>query len=382
MNNPSEDEIADLRDLFHNINNDLGISSTVIDSNKFEVLVIPGGSSNTNYKIQIQDYPKKEFFVKHQSIAPVSRYYQDNLVREYDVTKFLSQYQLAPKPLFLDKSRKYLVSEFSRGVNPNVKDKNFSDVLTGIGNALTVFRKAPISLLKRLTTGTRLCPKRFFTEVISPTTYKLTKQILEEGSSSLFQFLEEINGYLHDRLQYQPQADCRIDWDEYKNNAIGLPWGLIHNDFSFRNFLYSRSIGIKFVDWEFADFGDIAYDLAYLQSENLLLEPQIKTILDVGNFNSYIYERTLRYIRIFLPILELANAYWTLNHITRVMKSASKKIPLRPPNTIGHSLEYVRWKLRRLTRLIKPSPTDQTQLYQEIQQALKMFEVQLIMTGK
>ena len=61
------------------------------------------------------------------------------------------------------------------------------------------------------------------------------------------------------------------------------------------------------------------------------------------------------------------------------MSTQNKKLPLRPPHTIAQNLQYIRWKINRLTRFAKPSSTNQNQLFQEIQQALKMFEVGLIL---
>ena len=61
------------------------------------------------------------------------------------------------------------------------------------------------------------------------------------------------------------------------------------------------------------------------------------------------------------------------------MKNQNKKISLRPPYTIGQNLEYVRWKLSKLSRLTNSGYSNQREIYQEIQQALKMFEVQLIL---
>lgn len=78
-------------------------------------------------------------------------------------------------------------------------------------------------------------------------------------------------------------------------------------------------------------------------------------------------------------MLELSNAFWTLNHITLLMKNQNKKISLRPPHTIGQNLEYVRWKLSKLSRLTNSGYSNQREIFQEIQQALKMFEVQLIL---
>jgi hypothetical protein len=374
---PAESEIENLREVFHLFNDEIQISSSVIDSNHFKVEMIPGGSSNINYRVSItKRYQRADFFVKFQSIPPVSRYYLDNLEREYDVTKFLSKYDLAPTPLFLDRSRRFLISKFIEGRNPNVNDIDFMSVLMNMGKSINIFRKAPISLLQRLNTGTRLCPRKFFHDVIIPTTHSLATKILLEGSPSLFQFLEEISGYLHERLHYEPKSDCIIDWEEYEKNPSMHPWGLIHNDLALRNIIFGLN-NFYYVDWEFSDFGDIAYDLAYIQSENLLLEPQIRSIIGVS-LKPYIQERTLRYIRIFLPMLELANAYWTLNHIANLINPQDKKLQLRSPYTITQNLQFIRWKIRRLNRLAKSSSFDEDQLFQEIQQGLKLFEAHLI----
>ena len=75
-----------------------------------------------------------------------------------------------------------------------------------------------------------------------------------------------------------------------------MPVGLLHNDLALRNILITNdpSRPICFIDWEYADFGDVAYDLAYLQSENQLLSDQIQIIFSIGQVSPYIRDPTLR----------------------------------------------------------------------------------------
>lgn len=364
----------------------LGLNSNDI-SNKLETQQLSGGS-NINYKLTIKN---KSFFFKYnqQDMKPI--YYKNNLEREYEVSNFLhDKFGIAPKPYFFDKKNKVIISEFIKGKAPQSTDVNFSTTLYLIGNAFNLWHDFPVPILKRLYTGTRICPKNYFQKIILPTTTSMAKNLLQEGSPALFQFLEDLSGILTDRLRYEPKSDCQVDWKLYEENPYNFPGGLIHNDFALRNIIITENSKrpICFIDWEYADFGDISFDLAYLQSENMLLSQQLDVITSFGNLSEYIKERSARYIKVFLPMLELANAYWAVNHIAKMIDNPSesdvkkKKIKLRPPYSIVENLSFIRTKINRLVRLSRLNGEidyeKENELFIEMQYALKIFESQLI----
>ena len=188
-----------------------------------------------------------------------------------------------------------------------------------------------------------------------------------------------------ERLKFEPIYDCIVDWKQYQTDPKSVPYGLLHNDLALRNIILTgnKNRPICFIDWEFADFGDLSYDLAYIQSENMLLPEQIQIITTLGNVDPYIQNRTSRYIRIFLPMLELQNCYWAMNHIGKMVgDDQNKKIRLRPPYSLTENLAFIRNKLRRLVRLShlqdEISPSKEIEIFNELQYALKIFESQLI----
>lgn len=362
----------------------IGLNSNQIETGlHFEVL--SGGSSNINYKVKVLN-SSKEFFVKNQRIKPNSRHYINNLEREYTVFKYLSKpnLDLTPKPYFLDNKRKILTAEFISGYHPTISHKNIGSVLQRIGSALSTFRVFPVELLKFLNTGTRLCPHDFFHKIITPSIHQLLTKNLTEGSSSFVQFLEEIQSILLRRLEIEPKIDCNVNWDIIENNPENTPFGLLHNDLAFRNILVGPNNKLSFIDFEFADFGDLAFDLAYLISENQLLLSQTTIILNSCKLNPRILDRTSRYIKIFLPLLELANASWTLTHISKIISGDPSIKLFKLPSTISQNLEYIRWKIRRLARMLNMrSPFfEEDQIFFEIQNALKIFEAQISISGK
>lgn len=344
------------------------------------------GGSNVNYKLELPN--NQTLFLKHNPKKPEKTIYGDTLAREYDILNYLyNEHKLTPEPYLLDKDQNILITEFVNGRTPTIKDRDFSNTLTLIGDALNTFRTTPVDLLRKFNTGTRLCPKNFFVKVIKPTVAKYNKTILQEGSYALFQFLEDITTILNDKLKYEPRSDCHINFNRYSAEPRNLPHGLLHNDLALRNILLTndKTRPICFIDWEFVDFGDISYDLAYLQSENQLLPDQIHIISEIGNLSPYIHDRTLRYIKIFTPMLELVNCYWTIEHIQAQISpeesKLGKKVKLRSPYSISENLNFISSKLKRLVRLSKLEGVNAKQteieLLNELQYALKIFERQL-----
>ena len=376
-----ESELIKIREVFHEFGKEVGLSASMIDN---DLLITPlsGGSSNSNYHVTFKRV-SKSFFVKYQSNIPASQYYQNNLEREYVVSKYLAREELdlAPLPYFLDTKRKILVSEFVYGYQPSPSDKNLVETLEKIGRSIKVFRHFPVDILQMINTNTRVCPRRFFEMIIHPSIHQLATQTLAEGSSDLFQFLEELHTLLLAQLEKEPLRDCILNWKVLTESPQDSPHGLVHNDLAFRNIIIRPNGKICFIDFEFADAGDLSYDLSYLISENNLLNSQMNVIFNNLDLTPRIKERTLRYIRIFLPSLELANAYWTLNHIAKMIKGGENVNMLQVPHTISQNLEYVKWKIRRLNRLMQAagyqSSTNERQIFFEIQNALKLFEAQI-----
>ena len=344
------------------------------------------GGSNVNFKITFSN--KSKIFFKHNPKPIESTIYGDTLQREYKIlTHLYNESRLTPKPYIYDCSENVLITEFVDGRTPNMHDKDFFKTLTLLGNSLNSFRTTPIQLLQEFNTGTRLCPRNFFEKVLNPSIAKYTKKLLLEGSTNLFQFLEEITGIMTDKLKYEPKSDCNANFSAYLENPKNSPHGLIHNDMALRNIIITNDPNrpICFIDWEFADFGDIAYDLAYLQSENQLLTQQIEVISKLGHLSSYVHERSLRYIRIYLPMLELINCYWTIDHISQMISpeesQEGKKLKLRSPYTLSENLDFINNKIKRLVRLSKIDGSrkqNEIELLNEIQVALKLFERQLV----
>ena len=347
------------------------------------------GGSNINYKLFFPNNNKFLFF-KHNPKPLTKTIYGDTLQREFKILTYLfNECKITPEPYVLDKSQKVLITEFVQGKRPTVNDIGFSKTLTLIGDSLNYFRTTPLELLRELNTGTRLCPKSFFEKIIRPSVSQYSKNILQDGSSVLFQFLEDITAILADKLKYEPKTDCHIQWDNYEQEPKNSPHGLLHNDLALRNIIVTNDPKrpICFIDWEYADFGDIAYDLAYLQSENQLLPEQIHIISKIGQLSTYIQNRTLHYIKIYLPMLELINCYWTIDHITNMISpeesKLGKKIKLRSPYSLNENLNFIRTKIKRMVRLSKLNGfnTKQTELelLNEMQYALKIFEMQLVL---
>ena len=252
------------------------------------------GGSNINYKLFFPNNNKVLFF-KHNPKPITKTIYGDTLLREFKILTYLfNECKITPEPYVHDKNQNVLITEFVEGRRPNVNDIDFSKTLTLIGDSLNYFRTTPVELLRELNTGTRLCPKSFFEKVIKPSLAQYSKNILQEGSSVLFQFLEDITTILAEKLKYEPKLDCKIDWNTYGEEPKYSPHGLLHNDLALRNIIITNDPKrpICFIDWEYADFGDIAYDLAYLQSENQLLAEQIHIISEIGHLSSYIHDRS------------------------------------------------------------------------------------------
>ncbi|HKZ41772.1 MAG TPA: aminoglycoside phosphotransferase family protein, partial [Candidatus Hodarchaeales archaeon] len=345
------------------------------------ISILKGGSSNLNHKVTLG---KKSFFIKHQTVPPASRFYSNNLEREYTACKYLSRptYSLAPTPYLLDTRKRFLVTEFIDGYHPTLKDLNIGTILQRIGRSLQTFHTFPIDYLQILNTDTRTCPRDFFRKIISPSVYQLARKSLIDGSSMFFQFLGEIETVLKRRLDNEPSQDCIIAWDAVEKNHADSPYQLLHNDLAFRNIIVRQGTGrICYIDFEFADAGDIAYDLAYFASENQLLGPQISTILSNMILSPRIIDRTRRYIRIFLPLLELANAYWTLTLVSKIASGDRDILSFQLPHTIGQNMEYVRWKIRRLAQLLPHRGFDEDKIFYEVQGALKLFEAQVSISG-
>lgn len=327
--------------------------------------------------------------MKHNPKPLSATIYGDTLDREYKICSFLyTKNKLAPEPLVHDKKENILISEFVDGKSPTIHDRDFFKTLTLMGDAINDFRGTPISLLKEFNTGTRLCPRNFFEMVLKPSVSKYSKNLLKEGSTNLFQFLEDITAVLTDKLRYEPKQDCIINWKEYEYEPKNYPHGLLHNDMALRNVIITNNPKrpLCFIDWEYTDFGDVAYDLAYLQSENQLLNQQIDVISSIGHLSPYIRDRSLRYIKIYAPMLELINTYWTINHITSMISTEEtqkrKKLKLRSPYTLSENLNFINNKIKRLVRLSKLNgfkKQDEIELLNEIQLALKIFERQLIL---
>lgn len=360
----------------------LHLSSQQIENVQFVQLK---GGSNVNYKLTFSD--NRKLFFKYNPRSITASIYKDTLAREFTILDlFYKENQLTPEPILHDDQQNVLITEFVEGRKPRINDRDFSRTLGLIGNSINYFRNTPIEILQKLNTGTRLCPRNFFEKIIKPTVTKYNKNILLEGSSSLFQFLEDITAILTEKIKFEPKSDCIINWKMYLEDPFPLPHGLLHNDLALRNILVTNDPKrpICFIDWEYADFGDIAYDLAYLQSENQLLHEQIRIISSIGQLSQYIHERTTRYIKIFLPMLELINCYWTINHISKMIspEESGKKIRLRSPYSISENLQFINSKLKRLVRLSKinthNSKQTELELLNEIQHALKIFERQLI----
>ena len=343
------------------------------------------GGSNINYEIVFPNNLK--LFLKHNPKDANATIYGDTLEREYKICSYLySKSKLAPEPLIHDPKENILISEFVNGRAPNIHDRDFSRTLTLMGYAINDFRHTPISLLQEFNTQTRACPRNFFDKVLKPAVSTYSKKLLKEGSTNLFQFLEDITAILTDKLRYEPKKDCFVDWISYENDPRTVPHGLLHNDMALRNVIITNdpSRPICFIDWEYVDFGDVAYDMAYLQSENQLLTQQINVLASIGHLSKYIHERTIRYIRIFLPMLELINCYWTIDHITSMISSEEtqkgKKLKLRSPYSLTENLNFINNKIKRLVRLSNLNNGNkhtELELLNEIQLALKIFERQL-----
>ncbi len=344
------------------------------------------GGSNVNFKLTFPN--NRSLFLKHNPKTSGINIYGDTLEREFNLISYLyKEHKITPEPFVFDKQQSILITEFVNGRTPTVKDRDFSKTLALIGDALNCFRVTPMKMLRELNTGTRLCPRNFFEMIVKPSIATYNKNLLLEGSSVLFQFLEDITAILADKLKYEPKSDCSIQWDQYNQDPTYYPYGLLHNDLALRNMILTNdpSRPICFIDWEFTDFGDIAFDLAYLQSENQLLSEQIHIISSIGKLSTYIHDRTLRYIKIFLPLLEIQNAYWAINHITNMITpeelKSGVKVKLRSPYSLNENLNFISSKLKRLVRLSKLQGIDTKQteleLLNELQYALKIFERQL-----
>lgn len=351
------------------------INKTVKQIDESELSIVPGGSVNVNYKAS---FPKSSpLFVKRQ--VTNQQFYTDSLEREYDVLRILSQIENinVPSPLYYDQNRKMLITSFIEGKAVTKKDPK---TLHNIGKYLDSLRNTPISLLKRLYTGRRISPRSYWLKEVKPKIMELQCSLLPSGSNYLFEFLNEIIKSLDFALRTEPR-EYHLDWDDFEKNREKYAWvTLVHNDFAFRNLILSEN-ELFAVDWEFADCGDIAFDIASLLTENFISETEAQKILMNINVTTEQKNRIMLNVRRFIPILELANTFWTIDFVSKKFKGDLTEI--RSPYTINENLSYIRYNLQQLTSQFALEQTYPllNSLFSELQTALKLFQVNILLEG-
>lgn len=351
------------------------INKTIKQINESELSIVPGGSVNVNYKAT---FPKSSpLFVKRQ--VANQQFYTDSLEREYDVLKSLSMLENinVPSPLFYDQDKKMLITSFIEGIRVSNKDPK---TLQYIGRYLDSLRNAPITLLKRLYTGRRISPRSYWLKEVKPKIMELQCTLLPGGSNHLFEFLNEIIQSLDFALRTEPR-EFQLNWDDFENNREKYAWiTLVHNDFAFRNLILSDK-ELFAVDWEFADCGDIAFDIASLVTENFITEVDAQQILMEIVVSSELKNKIMLNVRRFIPILELANTFWTIDFISKKVKGDLSEI--RSPYTINENLSYIRYNLQQLTFqfAMKQTYSLLNSLFSELQVALKIFQGNILLDG-
>ncbi|MFW9994064.1 MAG: phosphotransferase family protein [Candidatus Odinarchaeota archaeon] len=347
------------------------------DQNDTDLTIVPGGSVNVNYKAV--DSRGQEIFLKRQLSS--GGVYGSRLRREFLVLDYLSKLGMTAYPFIYKEENRLLATSFIRGEKPSLEKNNTEEVLVSIGQFLNYLRKTPISLLKRLYTGRRSDANSYWFKDVLPTSEKIVKQSSFSHCRHLVSFLNEIIEVLSSNLS--ESEDYRPNWEQLKEMPLcERNITLIHNDFAFRNLIYSNSkIAMKAVDWETADAGDTAYDIGYMWSENDLKPEHVRIICqestkgcteDVKALMDRAYE--------FRPLIEVGNICWTLNSLEqRNMRTVSPL--LRNPYSIAESLNYTMYKIRSLSRGLNVN-ISKNRLYGEVKTALKLIQTELfLLTG-
>jgi thiamine kinase-like enzyme len=347
------------------------------EENLTNLSIVPGGSVNVNYKII--DSKGRELFLKRQ-LSP-GGIYGSRLRREYMVLDYLSKMEMAAAPFIYQEDKKLLATSFIRGRNPTLETDNTRDVLISIGDYLYNLRFIPVKILKRLYTGHRTNANTYWFRDVQPK----SKMIVENSSFSscrhLVLFLNEIIDIISSKLIDHKEE--RPNWEYLKEiPPENRNLALVHNDFAFRNLIYSNSkITMKAVDWEMADTGDPAYDLGYMWSENSLKPEQVKIIAersckgckeDTKDLMDRAYE--------FRPLVEVGNICWTLNSLEERKKRKTNPL-IRNPYSFAESLNYTMFKVRSLSNGLNVN-VPKNRLYGEIKAALKLIQTELfLLTG-
>ncbi|MHA1167210.1 MAG: phosphotransferase [Candidatus Hodarchaeales archaeon] len=341
-----------------------------------DLTIVPGGSVNVNYKAT--DSRGNELFLKRQ-LAP-GGVYGSRLRREFLVLDFLSKQGLAANPFIYKEENKLLATSFIQGKKPSLEKDNLEDILVSIGDFLNSMRFAPITLLRKLYTGLRTNAKAYWFKDVLPTSEKVICSTTFSSCRHLVSFLQELIEILSSNLE--DHADLIPNWEELKNiSPEERPVVLVHNDFAFRNLIYTDSkIEMKAVDWETADTGDPAFDIGYIWSENNLTPEHVKIIAQrscksdekgVKELMDRAYE--------FRPLIEVGNICWVLNNIEQREKREISSY-IRSPYSIAESLNYTMYKVRTLSKSYGfKIAFPKNRLYGEIKSALKLIQTELLL---
>ncbi len=358
------------------------IEKTEITRKNVQIQPLTGGSVSLNYKISLPH--GITLFMKRQ--IKNSEFYSNPLEREYLTLLWLAPFNVTPHPYFFDKEQRVLAVEFLR-TPPVDRKKNplTRSIIPSLSVLFSTLHTAPLPLIKELYSGSRITPKRFWFDFVRPRINALEKNCLvgESGSTILFPYLQEIEYFLTSYLE--KQDDVHLSWNEIEESRPF--WlNLLHNDFASRNILWNaQTQDFYVVDWEYADVGHIAFDLAYFMNEDLLSRDFIRSIIEKLPYTTYRDQiQILKQIDMFRPLIDFANAYAVMcryissSPLHNMQESQYSSHILRTPYSLGYDIAYAMNRLRSLARYSSIHPDDTT-LMAEVQRTLNLFKTQLFL---
>ncbi len=369
------------------------------DLKEMSISPLVGGSLNLNYRVIIKN---RSFFVKHQIKSSVT--YKNSIIREYEVLTHLYWEKKAlyvPKPLVFDDANKILITDYIPGHKPILKRDSAKELTRCMKTVMKDLKEVDVNFLKHICTNTRTSPHLFWKEYAKPRLRLLQKEaiICEIGSVDFCNVLYQVERAIDSRLEEQDENEYVFDWDDEK------PWwfSLIHNDLALRNMLQissfrttASSVSSPFfiIDWEFADAGSIAYDLAFFAAEHQTSVDYVLNFLPSG-FSHQELMKVKTLIITFMPLIDLINAWSILSKLKeyKAMQDQwlstssladgatyffSSKPPLLTtmPYTIDQGLYYSLRRLRRLNQQLGLK-YDSTRIFHEAQAILNYFKTKV-----
>lgn len=305
-----------------------------------------------------------------------------------------------PKPLYFDEANNILITRYIFGEKPVLNQEIAMSFAKRMKIITKILNDVDIHFLRDLNTNTRTSPVLFWEKYAKPRLRLLQKDALvcEGGSTDLCNILYQVESAINTRLTEIDEHEHDIDWESETK-----PWwlSLIHNDFALRNIIQTTIVNPNkdehnffIIDWEFADAGSMAYDLAFFAVEHQVSVDYVLKFLPM-NLKREHRTKIKHHIIMFMPLVDLINAWSILSKLkeyktiqdqwlgsaalfdvnTHAMTTKPNILSMMP-YTIDQGLYRSLYRLKHLTRQLGIEHNS-TRLFHEAQAILNYFKTKV-----